>query len=191
MRSLTTRQLGLLLMLSALCVGIQLTPRPPNVEFTSLIVFLVGALFGSAFGATLGILVMLINGFFSPWGFAGLMLPFQITGMVLVGIGGGIYRRVRSGCYDSRSMIETAIVGAFLTLIYDIITNFGVAVTHRLAGTPISIAFVSTIISGAIFSLIHIGSNIFVFGFTFFPLTRILQNLQGGGKKWKEEYLLM
>ena len=186
-RLFPTRQLVLLFVLSALCVGIQLTPRPPNIEFTSLVVFLVGALFGSSFGATLGILVMLINGFFSPWGFAGLMMPFQITGMGLVGIGGGIYKRARSGCYDSRSMIETAIVGAFLTLIYDIITNFGVALAHMLVGTPILISFVSAIISGAIFSLLHISSNIFVFGLTFFPLTRILQNLQGGGKNWRED----
>jgi len=86
MRSFPTRQLVLLIILSALCIGIQLTPRPPNVEFTSLIVFLVGAIFGISFGATLGTLVMFINGFFSPWGFAGLMLPFQVAGALFSAI---------------------------------------------------------------------------------------------------------
>ncbi len=191
MQSPPTRQLVLLVILTALCVGIQLTPRPlPNVEFTSLVVFLVGAVFGTTFGATLGILVMLINGFFSPWGFAGLMLPFQITGMIIVGIGGGIYRRTRDGLYDAKSCLETAVLGAFLTLIYDIITNFGVAITFMLSGTPILLAFVSAIISGALFSLIHIVSNIFVFGLIFFPLTNTLQKLLGGGKPWKKEPLL-
>ena len=190
MRSLPTRQLVLLIVLAALCVGIQLTPRPPNVEFTSLVVFLVGAIFGTSFGATLGILVMFINGFFSPWGLAGLMLPFQVTGMVIVGIGGGLYRRTRGGLYDARSCIETAVLGAFLTLVYDIITNFGVAVSYMLIGMPISLAFINAIISGAIFSVIHIVSNTAVFGLIFFPLTNTLQKLLGGGKTWKKEPLL-
>jgi len=167
-----------------------LTPRPPNVEFTSLIVFLVGAIFGISFGATLGILVMFINGFFSPWGFAGLMLPFQVTGMVLVGIGGGLYRRTRGGLYDTGSYFETAVLGAFLTLVYDIITNFGVAVSYMLLGIPILPAFITAIIYGALFSVIHVVSNTAVFGVAFFPLTNALQKLLGGEKTWKKEPLL-
>ncbi len=184
MRSLATRQLVLLIMLSALCVGIQVTPRPPNVEFTSLIVFLVGALFGIFFGATLGVLVMFINGFFSPWGFAGAMLPFQVSGMALVGIGGGIYRWVRNNNYDSRTIFETAVMGAFFTLTYDIITNFGVAVSQ--IGIPIQIAFATAIISGAIFSVLHIGSNTIVFGLTFYPLTKAIKNLLGDETNWRK-----
>ena len=190
MRSLPTRQLVLLIVLSALCIGIQLTPRPPNVEFTSLVVFLVGAIFGISFGATLGILVMFINGFLSPWGFAGLMLPFQVTGMVIVGIGGGLYRRTRGGSYDASSCVEAAVLGAFLTLVYDIITNFGVAISYMLIGMPILQAFITAIISGAIFSAIHVVSNTAVFGIIFFPLTNTLQRLLGGGKTWKKEFLL-
>jgi hypothetical protein len=167
-----------------------LTPRPPNVEFTSIIVFLVGAVFGASFGGTLGALVMLINGFFSPWGFAGLMLPFQVTGMVITGIGGGVYKRARAGSYDARSCFETAVLGAFLTLVYDIITNLGVAISHILIGMPIYVALASAVISGAIFSLIHIVSNTAVFGIAFVPLTNSLQKLLGGGKLWKEELLL-
>jgi len=135
-------------------------------------------------------LVMFINGFFSPWGFAGLMLPFQVIGMVIVGIGGGLYRQTRSGLYTTRSCIETAVLGAFLTLVYDIITNFGVAVSYMLVGMPILLAFVSAIISGALFSVIHVVSNFFVFLLIFFPLTIALQELLGGGKTWKKEPLL-
>ena len=133
---------------------------------------------------------MFINGFFSPWGFAGLMLPFQVTGMVIVGIGGGLYRRSRGGLYDARSCIETAVLGAFLTLVYDVITNFGVAVSYMLIGMPILLAFTNAIVFGAIFSLIHIVSNTAVFGLIFFPLTNTLQKLLGGGKTWKKEPLL-
>jgi hypothetical protein len=180
----------LLAVLTAICISIQLTPRPPNVEFTSLIVFLVGGVFGVIFGATLGALVMLMNGFLSPWGFSGLLLPFQIVGMVIVGISGGLYRRSKSGPYSVGSCVETAILGAFLTLVYDIITNFGIAVSFMFTGMPLSLAFVSAIISGAIFSLIHVVSNTVVFGTAFVPLTNTLQRFLGGAKNWKKESLL-
>jgi hypothetical protein len=167
-----------------------LTPgRPPNVEFTSLVVFLVGSVFGFSSGITLGVLVMLINGFFSSWGFAGLMLPFQVTGMAIVGVGGGLYERARTGLYDVRSCVETAVLGAFLTLVYDMVTNFGVAVSYTLMGIPIYVAFASALISGALFSLIHVVSNTAVFGIVFMPLTNSLQKLLGGGRTWKEEPL--
>jgi len=187
---LPTRQLVLLITLAALCTGIQLTPRPPNVEFTSLVVFLVGAIFGISSGIALGVLVMFINAFFSPWGFAGLMLPFQVTGMAVVGIGGGLYGRTKNGLYAASSCIEVAILGAFLTLVYDLITNFGVAVSYMLIGMPLLLAFISALISGAPFSAIHIVSNIAVFGLIFFPLTNTLQKLLGGEKTWKKEPLL-
>lgn len=190
MQSRSTRQLVLLAVLTALCIGIQLTPRPPNIEFTSLIVFLVGSVFGVSFGAALAVLVMLINGFFSPWGFAGLMLPFQAAGMVMVGVGGGFYRRTRGGSYDAGSCVETAVLGAFLTLAYDIVTNFGVAVSYMLMGVPILLAFISAIVSGALFSVIHVVSNTAVFGMIFVPLANTLQKLLGGGKTWNEELLL-
>ncbi|MCJ7718506.1 hypothetical protein MUO69_01075 [Candidatus Bathyarchaeota archaeon] len=133
---------------------------------------------------------MLINGFFSPWGFAGLMLPFQAAGMVMVGVGGGFYRRTRGGSYDAGSCVETAVLGAFLTLAYDIVTNFGVAVSYMLMGVPILLAFISAIVSGALFSVIHVVSNTAVFGMIFVPLANTLQKLLGGGKTWNEELLL-
>jgi hypothetical protein len=187
MTLLSTRHLVLLVVLTALCVAIQVTPRPPNIEFTSLIVFLVGAVFGILFGAALGVLVMLINGFLSPWGFSGLMLPFQMVGMVIVGIGGGMYRRSNVGPYTVGSCLETAVLGAFLTLTYDLITNFGFAVTLALMGTPLLLAFLNAIIFGALFSIVHIVSNAAVFGIAFVPLTNTLQRFLGGARTWKKD----
>jgi hypothetical protein len=174
--------------LAALCIGIQLTPRPPNVEFTSLIVFVTGAVFGITFGAGLGVLVMFINGFASPYGVAGIILPFQIIGMVVVGVGGGLYGRSRHGCYDAQSCAEAAVLGAFLTLAYDAITNFGFAVTYMMIGEPVLLAFVSAIVSGAVFSVIHIVSNTVFFGAAFLPITSALQKLLGGEQIWKREF---
>ena len=190
MPSHAVRRLALLAVLTALCIGIQLTPRPPNIEFTSLIVFLIGVAFGALSGSMVGVLVMLVNGFCSSWGFAGLMLPFQVAGMAIVGIGGGLYGRTGTGSYASRSCLETAVLGAFLTLVYDIITNFGVAISYMLMGMPFFVAFVSAIVSGALFSLVHVVSNAAVFGVAFVPLTNSLQKLLGGGKTWKERFSL-
>jgi hypothetical protein len=186
MKPIQTRRLSLLIILSALCICIQLTPRPPNVEFTSLLVFLVGVFFGFLVGSALGATVMLINGFLSPWGFAGLMLPFQIAGMFIVGIVGGVYGRTKKGIYTLSSCGETATLGAFLTLVYDVITNFGVAVSYMLLGMPVLPAFISVMISGAFFSLIHVVSNFFVFLVAFFPLTRALQEFFGGENVWRK-----
>jgi len=189
MEQLNTRRLALLTILSALCIGIQLSPRPPNVEFTSLLIFLVGAFFDVLVGGILGAAVMLINGFLSPWGFAGLMLPFQIIGMSIVGVVGGMYGRTKRNVYTLSSCGETAALGAFLTLVYDVITNLGVAVSYMLLGMPALPAFVGAVVSGAPFSLVHVVSNFFVFLAAFFPLTRALQEFFGGEKIWRKESL--
>lgn len=190
MEKLRTPELALLTTLSALCIGIQLTPRPPNVEFTSLIVFLVGALFGGLIAGSLGTIVMFINGFLSPWGFAGLVLPFQIAGMVIVGVAGGLYGKSRKGTFTLGSCGETAVLGAFLTIVYDVITNFGVAVSYMLLGMPPLPAFVIAIVSGIFFSLIHVISNFFVFLIAFFPLTRALQQFLANRSIRNEDSLL-
>jgi len=187
----SVRHLVLFSVLAALCIGIQLTPRPPNVEFTSLIVFVAGAVFGVSFGAGLGALVMLINGFASPFGVAGIILPFQLIGMAVVGVGGGLYGRSRHGCYDVQSCTEAAILGAFLTLVYDLITNFGFAVTYMLVGEPVFLALVSAIVSGAVFSVVHVVSNTVFFGAAFLPVTSALQKLLGGEQTWKREFSRM
>jgi hypothetical protein len=153
-----------------------------------LIVFVTGAVFGITFGAGLGVLVMFINGFASPYGVAGIILPFQIIGMVVVGVGGGLYGRSRHGCYDAQSCAEAAVLGAFLTLAYDAITNFGFAVTYMMIGEPVLLAFVSAIVSGAVFSVIHIVSNTVFFGAAFLPITSALQKLLGGEQIWKREF---
>lgn len=164
-----------------MCIGIQLIPRPGNVEFTSLITFIVSAVLGISFGVGLGVLVMFVNGFLSPWGVAGLILPFQIVGIAVVGIGGGLYRRSRSSSYDATSCLETAILGAFLTLLYDVITNFGFAVTlTQTLGQPILLAFITALVTGALFSLLHIVSNTVLFAAAFVPVTNAMQKLLGG-----------
>jgi len=168
------RRVATLTVMAALCIGIQLTPRPPNVEFTSLICFLIGFLFGAPFGALLGALTMFINGFLSPWGFAGIIMPFQMLGMALMGSAGGAYRKLIGNDFSiSKSLnFESACLAAFLTLIYDIITNAGYAVLFNLE-------IVIVLIAGVWFSIIHIISNTVLFWAAFHRLIKIIGSLAG------------
>ncbi len=188
MRPPATRRLALLSLLSSVCLAVQISPRPfPNVELTSLLVFLVGAFFGVFVGGALGAAVMFINGFLSHWGFAELMLPFQMAGMVIIGVAGGLYGGTKKGIYTQASCVETAVLGAFLTLVYDVVTNIGFAMSIMLSGTPMLPAVVTTLVAGAPFSVIHVVSNTCVFMVAFFPLTRALQQCTGGENAWRNE----
>jgi len=186
MRSFDTRKIALLSVLTAVSIGIQLSPRPPNVEFTSFITFLVGVLYGGVIGGVLGGFVMFVNGFLSPWGFAGLMMPFQMVGMAIMGLAGGIYKRYMAEARSAQLCVEAAVLGAFLTLIYDIITNTGVAVAQMLSGVPLLIALMSALFAGAFFSLIHTISNFILFGSAFIPLMKALRGVLGRETLWLE-----
>lgn len=119
------------------------------------------------------------------------MLPFQIAGMAIVGIVGGMYRRAKKGQYTGSSCGEAMVLGAFLTLIYDIVTNLGVAVSSTLLGVPFLPAFAGALIFGAPFSLIHVLSNSVAFLVAFFPLTKALKQFLGGESVWNEGFLSM
>jgi hypothetical protein len=130
-------------------------------------------MFGSAFGAALGSLTMFINGFLSPWGFAGIIMPFQMVGMALIGFVGGVYRKLLGGnsmekAYTKILRLEVSFLAAFLTLIYDVITNIGWALPSN---TPI----IAALISGTWFTIIHVLSNVAVFGGAFHTLVKIIR----------------
>ena len=175
-----TRRIALLSVLTALSVAIQLLPgRIPSIESTSLISFIVGIVFGSWTGCLLGALIMFANGFLSSWGLGGLNMPFQMAGMGLIGFVGGLYgKAIGSGdIIRGRNVAEGMVLGAFLTLLYDILTNFGFAVQITLfTGIPLWAAFVGALITGAVFASIHVLSNILLF-FAAMPMAKAMREL--------------
>lgn len=174
-----TRQITLVSALTATCLGLQLLPRPPNIEFTSIITFTAGISFGCLVGAVLGAFVMLVNGFLSPWGLAGLNIPFQIVGMSIIGIVGGLYSKTVKGCGTTRLYVEASVLGAFLTLIYDVITNFGFAAQIVLfTNVSLLAAFIGALITGALFSFFHVASNFLLF-MAAIPMARAIQEQLG------------
>jgi hypothetical protein len=177
------RKLALFGVLAALCLAIQLTPRPPNVEFTSFLTFTVGVICGALDGAFFGCFIMFVNGFLSPYGFAGLNMPFQMFGMAIAGILGGVYRKLMPEQIDSaRFCTETAIVGAVIALIFDLVTNVGVGFQLVLSGTNFALAMLTAIAYGVFFSMVHIFSNTAVFGILTLPSIKTLNNLVRGEK---------
>ncbi|MCS7119628.1 MAG: ECF transporter S component [Nitrososphaerota archaeon] len=172
-----TTKIAFISVLSVLCLSLQLSPRPPNVEFTSLLTFFSGFIFGSLVGGLFGGFVMFINGFLSPWGFAGLNMPFQMVGMGLVGLVGGLYRRFVSNHFSAGFCVEVAVLGALLTLIYDLITNLGYAVYQTLSDIPFNLALMIALAYGTPFSIIHVASNAALFGVALYPLIKVTNTI--------------
>jgi hypothetical protein len=170
-------KITLLSVLAAACLSVQLLPRPMNMEFTSVIVFVTGMVFGVLFGALLGASVMFVNGFLSPYGFAGTVMPFQIIGMASIGVVGGLYSKMAKFNLSKGGFVETAILGAFLTFIYDVITNLGIAVSG--SGMPFPQAFIFFLITGAVPSAIHVIWNTALFGALTVPLVKAMRNMLG------------
>ena len=177
MSKTSTSKIALFSVLTAICLALQLSPRPPNVEFTSLFTFIIGFIYGYQAGILFGGFVMFVNGFFSPWGFAGLNMPFQMAGMGLVGLAGGLYQKFSRDYASIRFNVEVSVLGAFLTALYDLITNLGVAFQFMLSGTPTVLAVPTALAYGTPLSLIHVSSNIAVFGVAFFPLVKAVKNI--------------
>lgn len=172
-----TRQIALLSVLFAVTTSLQVVPRPLGVEFTSLITFSTGVVFGGIIGASLGFFVMFVNAFLSPWGLASLNMPFQMLGMSIIGAVGGFYKIDQGG--NARFYAETAILGAFLTFIYYLITNVGYAIYFSLFLSRISIleALVLVQVTGVVFTIIYMVTNIFIFGVGAVPLVNAMRKI--------------
>jgi hypothetical protein len=115
-------------------------------------------------------------------------MPFQIAGMMLLGVVGGLYGKTKKGVYTRSVTGEAAVLGAFLTLVYDVITNFGIVVSYMMLGTAMLPAFAATMVFGAVFSAVHVVSNSLVFGLAFYPLTKVTKGVFRGEKTWTNNF---
>ena len=190
---MNTRGLALFTILTGLCLAVQITPRPANVEFTSFFSFVFGLMEGALVGAFFGSFVMLVNGFLSPFGFGGLNIPFQMIGMIIAAVFGGMYGKFTRNVHPGTNFfLETAVLGAFIALIYDLVTNFGVGIQLIVTGENYALAFFTAFALGSFYSLVHIVSNTVVFGVLFLPVTNALNSLKVGETSWsKKEHLFL
>jgi hypothetical protein len=174
-KSTLTIRVALIAILAALAIGGNYALSAlPNVELSSVMVFLSGFLFGSVVGALVGFIAMLIYQFWNPWGAFIPPIGLAVIGCtVFIGIVGGILGKAlqRLDYSDSRWYLLPALFGILLTFFYDLVTNFAYSLSF---GAP----FIVTLLLGLPFTVIHVISNAILFGVLAQPVTRAVQQLQ-------------
>jgi len=156
----TSKKIALAGLLSSLAVALGfLLSAVPNVELMTLTVFVAGALLGVRGGALVGVVSMFIYSIANPMGAAiPLVTLSQVVGMGLVGALGSAAPAVRQ-VWKSRLLrnVIFGVVGLFLTLVYDFLTNLALGLSM---GTVLVV-----IAGGLLFSIVHFVSNTLIFFF--------------------------
>ncbi|MBN2279942.1 MAG: ECF transporter S component [Candidatus Marinimicrobia bacterium] len=135
----------------------------PNIELVTLIIFLSGYFMGIRIGSMVGMIGEFLFSTLNPFG-SGLLFPpmlmAQVIAMTFVGFTGGLIGKyLPSEGFTVKYIFVFTIAGFSLTLIYDIFVS---------AAYPVSAGFgltqtIGIILSGIIFSALHITMNTLVF----------------------------
>ena len=138
----------------------------PNVEILSFVIFLAGFLYGWQVGALVGGISEAIFGGFNPNGVAPLIVYLTLViSFTLIGmIGGLVGKYTKDLKMNGWNIYKFAIIGALLTLIFDIITMIG-----WIYVTP-GMAFYLTMIMQVPFTVVHVISNVCLFGLVAIPV---------------------
>ena len=163
--SFSARKIALMGVMIALAIALKLPILSiPNVEFLSFVVFSSGFLLGAAEGLLVGTFVSLIYfTLITPYGLPPPpILAAQIFSMGLIGFSGGLAYRLTSASSSrgpsSRPILFVLTAGTFglaLTLIYDLLTNLGVAVV---------VGQLWPVMASAVpFAVVHVVSNTVIF----------------------------
>lgn len=130
----------------------------PNIELGSTVLFVTAYIFGAQMAIWSTLIMSLLFGIVNPWGgFIPQIWASQVIGwFYIVAIGSIIGRRGTNGKRLEPRKWELAITGAFVTFIFEQVTNLGYSVTF---GVPFFLAVTAAIP----FTLIHIISNAVIF----------------------------
>jgi len=154
-----------------------------NIKFMDLIVFISGFCFGPFAGSFVGVTSWAVYGTLNPIGFS---LPIWFSTMfseAIYGVAGAFMRKglnLNEPSEIKNERINTylffGILGMFLTLIYDIITNI---VFGCVSGWNVLFA---VIVGFVPFGLIHMFSNAIFFGLGCVPAINAILNVIGDEK---------
>jgi uncharacterized membrane protein len=135
----------------------------PNIELVTSLIFLAGILMGPAKGILIGTLSELLFSVLNPMG-SGLLFPpmllMQSLAMALVGATGGFCRKYMLNWKND--WIHFAFIGAcglILTVFYDILVSLAFPLAAGFSFREV----VGVVITGFIFSLVHIAVNTIIF----------------------------
>ena len=142
----------------------------PNVEPMSFLVFVSGFLFGYSVGVSIGLISMTIYTSWNPWGPAIPIISLaQIGSMAFIGFIGGIMGRNKRTRLTYMDAYTLAITGGLLTIFYDLVTTLAMTVVFGVISE-----FPLFLVSGALFTIVHVVSNILIFGFASLPVINSL-----------------
>ncbi|MCF2136059.1 MAG: hypothetical protein K9W43_02365 [Candidatus Thorarchaeota archaeon] len=153
-----SKRVSLIAIMTALAlVGNYALVAVPNVELGSTILFFTGYIFGFQIALPCVLLMALIFGSINPWGaFIPQIWFSQVIGWTYIVFAAHLLRPKTVG-EDSVSTLTLMVTGAFVTLIFDLITNIGFSVTFN-------IPFLLAMIGGTPFMVVHVISNGLLFG---------------------------
>ena len=139
-------------------VGNYILVAIPNVELGSGVLFVTAYLFGLPMGVWCVLVVSIIFAFFNPWGpFIPTIWLAQIVGWIFMVLAGYLLsRQYRNAVWTKSRYFEIAVVGAVVTLFFDLVTTLGYVLWF---GVPYFLA----VISGLPFIVIHVISNAIIF----------------------------
>jgi uncharacterized membrane protein len=182
---LTVRDISLITVLTALCVGGSYALIGlPNIKVMDLVVFVSGFVFGTFIGATTGILTWIVYGAINPFGFSFPVWLSTMVGEAVFGIVGGILGRISYKTSEKtfnvfRFSLEMGLWGLVLTIVYDLFTNIVFAVVFNV---PIVAAIVMGWFIPPWFGILHEASNLILFFSAVYPLTKVIRTFRGGDK---------
>jgi hypothetical protein len=182
---LTVRDISLITVLTALCVGGNYALIGlPNIKIMDLVVFITGFIFGASIGATTGALVWMVYGAINPFGFSFPVWLSTMVGEAVFGIVGGILGRISYKTAEKnfnvfRFSLEMGLWGLVLTIIYDLFTNIVFTVVFDV---PLVTAIVVGWFIPPFFGILHEASNFILFFSVVYPSTKVIRTFTGGDK---------
>lgn len=201
MLNLKPRDLALVSILSALCIvagygrGLALPFLPGGIEFMTVIIFVSGFVFGGLLGTLIGALTLFIY-MLVPYPFAHpaawLFAISPILLVVMAGLGalygftGGVLKKKYNPInIRPRFMLEIALWGFLLTLVYDIFSSVGFYLAYPGIYTSIWEAIYLTFIPLWLPypPIIHTFTNTAVFAFLVPPLIKAIKAIRGVNNK--------
>jgi LytS/YehU family sensor histidine kinase len=148
-----------------------------NVKLMDFLVFIGGFCFGPIVGVLVGLISWAVYGTLNPQGFVLPVLLATMFSETIYGIAGGLLRKGFTDFKKEKTWKASAffaVLGALLTLVYDVITNVVFGLT---AGWSVVFA---VIVGFVPFGLVHEISNLVFFGVGSVPVISAIDKVVGG-----------
>ena len=167
-----SKRVSIIALMTALAlVGNYILVAVPNVELGSTILFVTAYIFGINIAVWVTVIMSLVFGIINPWGgFIPQIWLSQVIGWFYIIAVGSIMGKQRPDMHVIEpKKWELAITGAFVTLIFEQVTNLGYSIAF-------SIPYIVAATTAIPFSIVHIISNSVIFSQVVPRLNSILRN---------------